>query len=225
MLTPSRLAAARAEIAGGGDAAVFGALLFQHADWALTRPPTPRGTADATGVLMPVRAALDIMLTSAAAAALNGTAGVTRGAPYFERALREVNQICFNWTAPNNTDWNFVQHALDTGEASFAVGLAYDWLYPALTGAERAGILGALVEHGLGEFKRYIPTHVAWWVNNSINWNCVCSAGGVIGSLAIAGEDGAPGWLFDAVVEPLIAGVVPCIAAVHADSSWTEGPG
>ena len=225
MLTPSRLAAARAEIAGGGDAAVFGALLFQHADWALTRPPTPRGTADATGVLMPVRAALDIMLTSAAAAALNGTAGVTRGAPYFERALREVNQICFNWTAPNNTDWNFVQHALDTGEASFAVGLAYDWLYPALTDVERSGILGALVEHGLGEFKRYIPTHVAWWVNNSINWNCVCSAGGVIGSLAIAGEDGAPDWLFDAVVEPLIAGVVPCIAAVHADSSWTEGPG
>ena len=226
VLTPKRLAAARAEIAGGGDAAAFGAALFAHADWALTRPPTPRGKPDATGVLMPVRAALDIMLTSAAAAALNGTCGVSRGAPYFERALREVNQLCFNWSAPNETDWNFVAHALDAGEASFAVGLAYDWLWPALSGGERAGILAALVAHGLGQYAKYLPDKsIAWWRNNSINWNCVCSTGGVVGSLAIAGDAGAPGWLLGGVVAPLVAGVVPCVAAVHEDSSWTEGPG
>lgn len=226
VLTPQRLAAARSEIASGGDAAAFGALLFAHADWALTRPPTPRGKPDATGVLMPVRAALDIMLTTAAAAALNGTAGVARGAPYFERALREVNQLCFNWSAPNETDWNFVAHALDAGEATFAVGLAYDWLWPALTAGERQGILAALVAHGLGQFAKYLPDRkVAWWVNNSINWNCVCSAGGVVGALAIAGDGGAPAWLLDAVVAPLVAGVAPCVAAVHADSSWMEGPG
>jgi hypothetical protein len=225
VLTPARLASVRAEIAGGGDAAAFGAQLFSHADWALTEPPTPRGPTDpSVGVLMPVRRALDIMLTTAAAAALNGS--VARGAPYFERALREVNQLCFNWSSPNNTDWNFVQHALDAGEASFAVGLAYDWLYPALTDAEQTNILSALVEHGLGEYKKYIPQrNIAWWVNNSINWNCVCSAGGVVGGLAVMGDVGAPAWVLDAVVAPLVGGVEPCVAAVHTDSSWMEGPG
>jgi hypothetical protein len=227
VLTPARLSAARAEIASGGDAGAFGALLVEHANWALTMPPTPRGPTDPSiGVLLPVRRALDIMLTTAAAAALNGTGGISRGSPYFERSLAEVKQLCFNWTSPNNTDWNFVQHALDAGEASFAVGLAYDWLYSALTNAERTDILAALVEHGLGEFKSYIPNRkITWWVNNSINWNCVCSAGGVVGALAIAGEPGAPAWLMDEVAAPLLAGVPPCIAAVHADSSWMEGPG
>lgn len=229
VLTPARLAAARAEIAGGGDAGAFGALLFAHADLALAEAPTTRGPTDPViGVLLQVRRALDIMLTSAAAAALNGTRGVSRGAPYFERALREVQQLCFNWTSPNNTDWNFA-HALDTGEASFAVGLAYDWLYPALSGGERAGIAGALVAHGLGEYRAYLPGAAragspAWWANSSVNWNCVCSAGGVVGALAILGEPGAPAWLLDDVVAPLVAGVAPCVASVHADSSWTEGP-
>jgi hypothetical protein len=41
------------------------------------------------------------------------------------RAEREALNLCVTWP-----DWNTVQHALDTGEALLATGLAYDWARP-----------------------------------------------------------------------------------------------
>ena len=63
-----------------------------------------------------------------------------------------------------------------------------------------------------------------WWVNNTINWNCVCSGGGIVAVLAIQGEVDAPTWAWDEVLSPLVGGVPPCVGAYHRDSSWEEGP-
>ena len=182
----------------------------------MAQPPVPRGAAGASGVLIQVRASLDILLTSAAQAALIGAAG--RGA-YFERALLEAKNLCFNWS-----DWNTAQHALDTGEALLATGLAYDWLYEGLSETERALLVGGIVKQGLAPYKQFIGTSTFWWMNNTINWNCVCTSGGVVAAFALQGDDGAPQWAWDGIAAPLVAGVAPCVGAYHVDGSWEEGP-
>ena len=217
ILTPSRQAELRAAIASGGDAAAFAALLKAHADWALTQPPVPRGTAGASGVLIAVRNSLDLLLTCAAQAVLGGA--VAHGDAHFERAVLEANNLALTWS-----DWNTQQHALDTGEALLATGLAYDWLYPGLTPAERAALLAGIVKQGLQPYRKFIGTSTFWWMNNTINWNCVCAAGGVVAVLALQGDAGAPEWAWGGIAAPLVAGVPPCIGAYHSDSSWEEGP-
>ena len=216
LLTPARLAALQASIAAGGDAAAIAGLLKQHADWALAQPPVPRGQAGASGVLIPVRNSMDLLLTSAAQAALEGGG---HGNVYFERALVEARNLGGNWSS-----WNTEQHALDTGEALQAMGLAYDWLYAGLTTSERTELVGYITVQGLTPYKKYIGTSTFWWMNNTINWNCVCSAGGVTAVFAIQGDAGAPEWAWNDIAAPLVAGVGPCVGAYHADSSWEEGP-
>jgi hypothetical protein len=216
VLTHARVDALQAAIAGGGDAAVFSEQLFAHAAWVLTMPPQERGTPDSSGVLIHVRNALDFLLTSAVAHRLNSSGGV-----YLARAVAEGLNLAQNWS-----DWNTVQHALDTGEALLAMGLAYDWLYQDLTPEQRTVWLGdGIVTRGLIPYKTYIGTSTFWWVNNSINWNCVCSSGGVISVLSTLGDAGLPDWAWGSIVDPLIVGVRPCIAAYNSDSSWEEGPG
>lgn len=217
LLTPARIADINTAIASGGDAAAFAALLKQHADWALTQPPVPRGQAGASGVLIQVRNSLDLLLTSAAQAALSG--GVAHGNAYFERALLEAQNLG-NWS-----DWNTQQHALDTGEALLAMGLAYDWLYPGLAPAERGALLADIVRQGLVPYRKFIGSSTFWWMNNTINWNCVCTSGGVAAAFALQGDAGAPAWAWDDVAAKLVGGVEPCVAAYHIDSSWEEGPG
>lgn len=203
-------------IAAGGDAALFSSLLFQHADWVLDQPVVARGTPDATGVLDQVRQAIDYLLTSALAYRLNSTAGV-----YLDRAVAEALNLAVNWT-----DWNPVQHTLDTGEALFGVASAYDWLYPSLNTSTQAAILQGIVSKGLEPYRQYLPNRTTfWWVNNSINWNCVCSSGGLTGVLATYGDGGAPSWAWQEVFNPLLQGVTPCVGAYNVDSSWEEGPG
>lgn len=218
ILTPTRLAEIRTAISTGGDAATFATFLKGHADWALTQPPVPRGQAGASGVLIQVRNSLDLLLTCAAKAALDDT--VAHGNVYFERALLEAYNLAINWT-----DWNTQQHALDTGEALLATGLAYDWLYPGLTEGERSTLLLGIVKQGLTPYKKYIGTTTFWWINNTINWDCVCTAGGVVATFALQGDAGAPTWAWDGIAAPLVKGVGACVGAYHSDSSWEEGSG
>jgi hypothetical protein len=215
VLTHARVAALQTAIAEGGDAALFAEQLFAHAAWVLTVPPQERGTPDSSGVLIHVRTALDYLLTSAAAHRLNASGGV-----YLARAVAEGLNLAQNWS-----DWNTQQHALDTGEALFAMGAAYDWLYEDLTPAQRTAFLvDGIVTRGLIPYKQYIGTSTFWWINNTINWDCVCTSGGVISVLASLGDEGLPSWAWDSIVNPLIAGVRPCIGAYNTDSSWQEGP-
>ena len=158
VLTRSRVAELQTAIAAGGDAAAFASQLFAHADYVLTLPPQPRGTADASGVLIHVRAALDNLLTSAAAHRLDSSGGV-----YLARAVREGLNLAQNWT-----DWNTQQHALDTGEALLALALAFDWLFDDLTPAQRtAFVVDGIVTRGLVPYKQFIGTSAFWCCRQS----------------------------------------------------------
>lgn len=218
VLTPARVAAVKAAVAANatGDAANSLHQLMEHAAWAKAQPPVPHGVPGPSGILMQVRYALDLLLTSAAAHVFRADAG---DASYLQRAIAELTSLCDTWP-----DWNPIQHALDLGEASFAVGLAYDWLYNDLDAGTRAMVADGLVSRGLSQYEAHIPNRTTfWWVNNTINWNCVCSAGGVTATMALYGDVAHDFWT--TVLQPLVSGVAPCVGAYHNDSSWIEGPG
>lgn len=94
---------------------------------------------------------------------------------YAERAEKEM------LAAASFTDWN-PSHYLDTGEMTAALAIGFDWLYDQLPESSRSAIADAIAEKGLraAELSDY------WWYRGANNWNSVCHAGIVMGSIMIA---------------------------------------
>jgi hypothetical protein len=199
-------------VAHNADAAGLAALLHKHAAYVRTQPVVARPADPGTTGLNFAREALDYIMTTSLAYLLGGSAAD------LDRAVAEALNLAVTWS-----DWNFVQHALDTAETSLAVSLAYDWLFADLNATVRSALLDGLVTKGLAVYNKYIGTNHTPWMGNTINWNCVCSAGGMVAVLAVAGDAGAPTYAWDGVFDPLLAGVPPCVAAYRADNSWMEG--
>ena len=63
-----------------------------------------------------------------------------------------------------------------------------------------------------------------FWVDSTTNWNCACSSGGIVAILSLFGNAGAAPWAWSELLQPLVAGVAPCVGAYNADSSWEDGP-
>src|SRR6266542_4063748 len=84
-------------------------------------------------------------------------------------------------------DWN-PSHFLDVAEMSHALAIGYDWLYDALSEAERQTIKGALVEKGLRAAEQAYRSK-AWWAEDQFNWNNVCNGGIATAALALADEE------------------------------------
>jgi hypothetical protein len=116
-------------------------------------------------------------------------------------------------------DWN-PDHFLDTAEMAHAVGIGYDWLYDALSEADRATIRGALVEKGL-RVAREAYADKAWWATDPSNWNNVCNGGLAVGALAVADEEPE---LASAVLVRALAGLPHALASYAPDGAWAEGP-
>jgi len=70
---------------------------------------------------------------------------------------------------------------LRTGMLSQDVGMAYDWLYPYLTPAERADIVSGLGRRGIQPFLTSMAQD-PWWAQDLNNWYSV-----IIGGLGVAG--------------------------------------
>ena len=135
-------------------------------------------------------------------------------ARYRDRALKELA------AAAAFPDWN-PSHFLDTAEMTHAFAIGYDWLFGALSEAERAMVRGALVEKGLKpslEFYR----EKKWWVAVRHNWNQVCNGGMAIGALAVADEEPA---LAESIVSRAVESVRLPMAEYAPDGAWSEGPG
>ena len=88
ILTPARIAELQALVSTDAAAASLFASLQLHAEWVLTQPPVAQQAPGPSGILIPIRTALDFALTSAATALLLGAEGA--GAPFLERAVAEL---------------------------------------------------------------------------------------------------------------------------------------
>lgn len=141
---------------------------------------------------------------------------------YARRAIEELVAI----GAAGWGDFN-AKHFLDTAELGRAFALGYDWLYDAMTPAQRGEIRSAIrskvLEPGLREYdvNRMQSGH---WSNTQSNWNHVCNAGLVMSALAVADEEPA---LSRAVVYRAVASFkrTRSLEAFAPDGAFAEGPG
>ncbi len=142
---------------------------------------------------------------------------MTGEAKYRDRAVLEM------LTAARFPDWN-PDHFLDTAEMTHALAIGYDWLFPALSEAERRQCREAILRLGLGPGRQCYEgkARYGWWVKSEHNWNQVCNGGLGMGALALADE--APeecAFILGSALKSLP------LAMKHfaPDGGWNEGPG
>ena len=120
--------------------------------------------------------------------------------------------------AASFSDWN-PSHFLDVGEMTMALGVGYDWLYPALSEASRRTIREAIVEKG---FKPSYDTAYNWFVDAEHNWNQVCNGGLAFGAIAVAESE--PEWA-QKIIDRAIDKVRLPMRHYAPDGAYPEGPG
>ena len=131
---------------------------------------------------------------------------------YLVRAEQEMLK------AASFSDWN-PSHFLDVGEMTMALGVGYDWLYPALSEASRRTIREAIVKKG---FKPSYDTAYNWFVDAAHNWNQVCNGGLAFGAIAVAESE--PEWA-QKIIDRAIDKVRLPMRHYAPDGAYPEGPG
>ncbi|MDP6037485.1 MAG: heparinase II/III family protein [Candidatus Latescibacteria bacterium] len=106
------------------------------------------------------------------------------GDAYVDRVWAEIDVAC------QFQDWN-PSHFLDTAEMTYAVAMAYDWLFDQWSDDQRKVMRDAIVKKGLTPGMRTYRGEPGMntWHKNHRNWNQVCNGGLSIGALAIADEE------------------------------------
>ncbi|MBE6559901.1 MAG: copper amine oxidase N-terminal domain-containing protein [Ruminococcaceae bacterium] len=96
---------------------------------------------------------------------------------YASRVWMEINALC------NFKDWDH-GHFLSTGEISYAIAIAYDWLYHYWSPKQRTIMENAMLEFGLKPGLDCYEGRTAIWGNS--NWSGVCNGGMTSAALAFA---------------------------------------
>ncbi len=100
---------------------------------------------------------------------------LTNDERYLHRAEHELLMVA------SFTDWN-PSHFLDVAEMTLAVSIGYDWLFHDLGDSTKTIIRESILQKGIH------PSYERdnnWWLTENNNWNQVCNAAMVIGSLAV----------------------------------------
>ncbi len=97
----------------------------------------------------------------------------TQQEKYFKRAEKELLAVSAF------SDWN-PSHFLDVAEMTMAVSIGYDWLYNQLPESSRKAISNAILEKGI---QPSMNKDYNSWLTRTNNWNQVCNAGIVFGSM------------------------------------------
>lgn len=131
------------------------------------------------------------------------------GEAHLERARREMLAVC---AFP---DWH-PDHYLDVAEMTTGMALAYDWLFEALSAADRTTIRRAIVAKGIAQARH---GHKTFAMQN--NWGQVCIGGMVLGALAVAEDE-------PALAQDLLAAArrdaFIALDAYRPDGVYAEGP-
>ena len=108
---------------------------------------------------------------------------ITEDRRYAEAALEQM-RVLFDekqWPEWRDQAHHTVTADLRTGQLSQALALAYDWLHPLLSTAERTTLVAGIDHCGI---QRYLTSVAedAWWLHKKNNWQ-TC----VVGGLGVAG--------------------------------------
>lgn len=116
-------------------------------------------------------------------------------------------------------DWN-PSHFLDVAEAALALSIGYDWLFQALTEAERIEIGAALVDKALLPSLDASASH-NWWQGAAENWAQVCHGGLCAAAIAVA-EDHPE--LANRILRRALEQVPGAAVQYEPDGVYPEGP-
>ena len=143
---------------------------------------------------------------------------LTKDKRFLDRAKAEMDAIC------GFSDWN-ASHYLDTAELCLASAIAYDWLYTALTPAERENYAKKIREKGMEcGFPGGVPGKKLWWRTNPNNWNAVCNAGTLAAAWALCDVNGEYARYCETLVN-LARESLPLTAGCYAPrGAYPEGP-
>jgi hypothetical protein len=140
---------------------------------------------------------------------------------YRDAAVAELDHALEAWPI-----WVDTAHQppydLMTGELSMTYGIAYDWLYDALTPAERTRMREGVERRSLRGYLD-VTTHepTPFWLTATMNWNTVTNGGATILALAL-GEDSA---LSERVLTLAAPAMVHYWNHLEEDGAWAEGTG
>lgn len=137
---------------------------------------------------------------------------------YADELVNVVNDAC------NFPNWN-PAHFLDVAEMTFAVAIAYDWLYEYLDDQTKNEMENCLIRKGLNKgLHAYENEQVdyGWWKEVSHNWNQVCNGGLMVGALALA--DLYPNVALK-IIDHAVSYLPLALREYNPDGAWTEGPG
>jgi hypothetical protein len=112
-------------------------------------------------------------------------------------------------------------HFLDTAEMTYALAIAYDWLYDDWSESQRATIREAIVKLGL-QPGLHVYHAKSGWHRATHNWNQVCNGGLTAGALAVGDEEPA---IAGEVLHEALVSVQLAMRSYAPDGGWGEGPG
>ena len=179
---------------------------------------TGRGEPDPPGRIKGLEAARRLQgraLTYAMAFLLTGDRR------YRDAAVAELDHAITQWPI-----WVDTAHPppydLMTGEISLTFGVAWDWLYDALTAAERQRLREGVERRAMAPYldatTRAKP--MSWYMADH-NWNPVCNGGAAMLALALGSESA----LSADVLRMAAPGMSAYWNHLGADGGWDEGTG
>ena len=137
-----------------------------------------------------------------------------QGAHYFENIYTRV------WPYGVDDDKVVFTYDITASEYSIRMALVYDWLYPAMTKAQRDRIRGALLEKAITRVRGNYEFF--WWTTAyKCNWSGICHSGLGVASLSILKENPQ---LID-VVARTCEGIENMLSHIDQDGGWQEGRG
>ena len=209
--------------ASKGELAPIRARLMERATRLLTAAPllvstTKRGEPDPPGQLKGLEAARRLqgrVLTYGMAFLLSGE---TR---FRDAARAELDHALDAWPI-----WVDTAHQppfdLMTGELSMTYGIAYDWLYDALTPAERTRLREGVERRALSGYLEVTTREKPpFWFTATMNWNTVTNGGAAVLALALL-EDSE---LSERVLKLSAPAMAHYWNHLGEDGAWAEGTG
>ncbi len=122
------------------------------------------------------------------------------------------------WPWGVQDDQTVFNYDIRTGDMASELGTAYDWLYPALSKAQRDRIRGALLANAVLLVRNNYDYH--WWATSyRCNWCGICFSGFGVASLALLTENPE---LVDGVAETYNR-MVKMFNEYDPDGGWQEG--
>jgi hypothetical protein len=131
---------------------------------------------------------------------------------HLDRVARELRAIAAF------RDWNPIRFT-DTAEYTHAMAIGYDWLYGALSPADRQLVRDAIFSKGLDPAIPVYERKLSW-VANHFYWNPVCNGGLTLGALAVAEDDMQK---CEAIVRFAVDSLPQALATYGPDGGWPEG--